>query len=87
MVIMDLWGMAYHPVVVIAPIYILLFNSISTCCASSSVNLQFQRQMVVAQVAPRQTPLHCLAVLLSPIMRKKLAHLGPPKAKKLSPRP
>ena len=32
MVIMDLWGMAYHSVVVIALIYILLFNSISTCC-------------------------------------------------------
>ena len=32
MVIMDLWGMAYHPVVVIAPIYILLLDSISACC-------------------------------------------------------
>ena len=39
MVIMDLWGMAYHPVVVIALIYILLFNSISTCCGKWPIGL------------------------------------------------
>ena len=38
MVIMDLWDMAYHAVVVIAPIYILLFNSTSTCCALGTLS-------------------------------------------------
>ena len=32
MVIIDLWGMAFHAVVVIAPIYILLLESIWACC-------------------------------------------------------
>ena len=34
MVIIDLWGMAYHAAVVIAPIYILLLDSIWACCVT-----------------------------------------------------
>ena len=33
MVILDLWGMVFHAMVVIAPIYILLLESIWACCA------------------------------------------------------
>ena len=38
MVILDLWGMVFHAMVVIAPIYILLLESIWACCESVVAN-------------------------------------------------
>ena len=37
MVILDLWGMVFHAMVVIAPIYILLLESIWACCVERNL--------------------------------------------------
>ena len=45
MVIMDLWGMFYHPVVVGARIFVLLLNFISAYCG---YELQFLKRVTVS---------------------------------------
>ena len=42
MVILDLWGMVFHAMVVIAPIYILLLESIWACCGSNPGSIPTQ---------------------------------------------
>ena len=53
MVIMDLWGMAFHAMVVIGLIPALLFISTWACCAEEIKFLQVSWLMLGIKISPR----------------------------------